>query len=313
MRYGVGYVAAEAPTVTLELASDVGVRLFTGAIDMGQGTDTALGLIVAAELALPLTSVVVVTGDTTVTPDSGASTGSRVVYTEGNAAKEAAARLKDAGLTTASGLLGVPREHLELCHGHVAARSETGPSGPTVSLADVARTREAHGLPLRFEGQFHPIPVRDSLSGKDSPYLVHVTATHMAEVEVDPTDGAVRVLRVVAAHDVGRVVYPQGMRGQVEGAVSMGMGFALTEQFVPGETTGLRQYRIPTARETPEIVPLMVEMIDPSGGLGAKGVAECATVAVAPAIVNAIADATGGRVRDLPATPERIRPASTPR
>lgn len=86
----------------------------------------------------------------------------------------------------------------------------------------------------------------------------------------------------------------------------MGIGFALREEFLPGITTGFQQYRIPTTRETPEVVQIMVEMVDPSANLGAKGAAECATVAVAPAIVNAIANATGIRVHDLPATPLRL-------
>ena len=307
MRYGIGYAAANPPMVTAELASDGRVRLFTGAMDMGQGTDTALGLIVAGELALPLESVLVVSGDTAVTPDTGASTGSRVIYTEGNAVKEAAVRLKEAILSTASELLELSFEKLEIREGQVAPLKETGISGPTVSLAEVARARLAAGLPLRFEGKFHSVPMRDSLSGGESSYLVYVTATHMAEVEVDTKEGTVRVLRVVAAHDVGRVVYPLGLRGQIEGAVSMGMGFALKEEFVPGETTGFKQYQIPNARETPEVVSLMVEMGDPSAGLGAKGAAECATVAVAPAIANAIADATGVRIHRLPATPDRLR------
>jgi len=256
---------------------------------------------------LPLESVAVVSGDTTVTPDTGASTGSRVIYTEGNAVKEAAVRLREAILATASKLLELSFEKLEVRDGQVAPLRETGISGPTASLGEVARTRIAAGLPLCFEGKFHPVPIRDSLSGGASSYLVYVTATHMAEVEVDTKEGTVRVLRVVAAHDVGRVVYPQGLKGQIEGAVSMGMGFALSEQFVPGETTGFKQYRIPSARETPEVVPLPVEMVDPSAGLGAKGAAECATVAVAPAIANAIASATGARIHHLPATPDRLR------
>ena len=86
----------------------------------------------------------------------------------------------------------------------------------------------------------------------------------------------------------------------------MGLGFALKEEFHPGETTGFEQYRIPTTRESPEVISLMVEMVDPSASLGAKGVAECATVAVAPAIVNAIANATGARIHHLPATPPRL-------
>lgn len=86
----------------------------------------------------------------------------------------------------------------------------------------------------------------------------------------------------------------------------MGIGFALKEEFRPGETTGFKQYRIPTTRDTPEVVPVMVEMVDPSGALGAKGVAECATVPVAPAIANAVADATGIRIHRLPATRDRL-------
>jgi CO/xanthine dehydrogenase Mo-binding subunit len=306
MRYGIGYANRQSPEATLELESDGRVRLFTGAMDMGQGTATALGLIAAGELALPLDAVSVVSGDTAVTPDTGASSGSRVIYTDGNAVKEAAVRLRDAILSTASRLLEISFEKLELRDGRVAPRKETGTTGPTVSLAEVARARQSAGLALRFTGNFHPIPVRDSLSGGPSPYLVHVSATHVAEVAVDMERGAVRVLRVVAAHDVGRVIYPQGLNGQIEGAVSMGLGFALKEEFHPGETTGFEQYRIPTTRETPEIVQLMVEMVDPSASLGAKGVAECATVAVAPAIANAIADATGTRIHHLPATPSRL-------
>jgi len=306
MRYGIGYITWQPAKAFVELESNGHVRLFTGAMDMGQGTDTALGLIVAGELTLPLESVSVVSGDTAVTPDTGASSGSRVIYTEGNAAKEAAVRLKEAILATASELLRISYEKIELRDGRLIPRRETGVSGPEVSLAEVARARLSAGAPLRFEGNFHPVPVRDALSGQPSPYLVYVSATHVAEVEVDMEQGAVRVLRVVAAHDVGRVIYPQGLKGQIEGAVSMGMGYALMEEFHPGETKGFKQYRIPTARETPEVVPLMVEMVDPSASLGAKGAAECATVAVAPAILNAIAVATGIRVHHLPATPARL-------
>lgn len=307
MRYGIGYASANPPTVSVELARDGRVRLFTGAMDMGQGTDTALGLIVAKELALPLESVVVVSGDTAVTPDTGASTGSRVIYTEGNAVKEAAVRLREVILTTASERLDLSFEKLETRDGQVAPLRDTGISGRTMSFAEVARARLESGLPLRCEGTFHATPIRDAMSGSASSYLVYVTATHMAEVEVDTQDGTVRVLRVVAAHDVGRVIYPLGLKGQIEGAVSMGMGFALKEAFIPGETRGFKEYQIPNARETPEIIPLMVEMVDPSAGLGAKGVAECATVPVAPAIANAVANATGARIRDLPATPDRLR------
>jgi CO/xanthine dehydrogenase Mo-binding subunit len=306
MRYGIGYSGWNAPESTIELTNDGHVRLVIGSIDMGQGTDTALALVAARELALPLDAISVVSGDTDVVPDNGPSSGSRVIYTDGNAVKEAAGLLKDAILATASGLLKRSYESLELKDGQVAPRPETGACGPVLSLADVARARLAAGLPLRFRGEFHAARMRDSLSGEPSPYLVHVSATHMAEVEVDTRRGTVRVLRIVAAHDVGRAIYREGLKGQIEGAVSMGMGFALKEEFHPGVTAGFEDYRIPTAREMPEVVTLMVEMVDPSAGLGAKGAAECATVAVAPAITNAIANAIGVRVDRLPATPARL-------
>jgi CO/xanthine dehydrogenase Mo-binding subunit len=305
MRYGIGYSGVKADSAA-ELMADGGVRIFIGAIDMGQGTDTALGLIAARELGLPLAAITVLSGDTDATPDNGTTAGSRVIYTDGNAVKTAASLLKSALLTTGAELLGRSCESLELRDARVAPRAETGACGTAVSFAEIARARLAAGLPLRFESEFEAPAVRDSLSGEASPYHVHVTATHVAEVEVDMRRGTVRVLRIVAAHDVGRVVYAQGLKGQIEGAVSMGVGFALKEEFHPGVTAGFEDYRIPTARETPEIITLMVEKVDPSASLGAKGAAECATVAVAPAILNAIADATGVRVRDLPATPQRL-------
>ncbi len=107
--------------------------------------------------------------------------------------------------------------------------------------------------------------------------------------------------------DVGRTIHPGGLKGQIEGAVAMGLGLALKEEYLPGQTIGFKQYHIPTARDTPEVIMVVVENEDPSASLGAKGVAECATVAVAPAIANAIADAIGVPVRDLPATPARIK------
>ncbi len=126
-------------------------------------------------------------------------------------------------------------------------------------------------------------------------------------MEVNPDRGEVRVIRLVAAHDVGRAVFPQGLKGQIEGSVAMGVGYALKEEFIPGETTGMKQYRILTARDVPEVVILLVENVDPSAGLGAKGAAECALVPVAPAVANAVANATGVRIHHLPATPPRLK------
>jgi CO/xanthine dehydrogenase Mo-binding subunit len=135
---------------------------------------------------------------------------------------------------------------------------------------------------------------------------MYVTGTQMAEVEVDTSTGDVRVLRVVAAHDVGRPAFLEGVVGQIEGGIAMGIGFALTEEFVPGETSGFKQYRIPRTRDVPEILTLLVGGDSNTGGppeLQLKGVAECSNMVAAPAIANAIAHATGQRVVQLPARP----------
>jgi CO/xanthine dehydrogenase Mo-binding subunit len=311
MRYGIGSTGALAAPgrVTLEVQPDGHIHLLTGAVDLGQGTGTVLTLIVADELALSPDLVSAVSGgDTDKTPDAGSSTGSRLVYYVGNAAVDSAARLREAFLSTASELLERPADGLELKDGRVVPRDGAGGTALSVSLAEVAQARAQASLTVRFEGQFEPgPPMTDSRTGLVNPYAVYVAGTHMAEVEVDIERGSVRVLRVVAAHDVGRTIHPAGLKGQIEGAVAMGLGLALKEEYLPGETIGFKQYRIPTARDTPEVVMVVVENKDPSASLGAKGVAECATVAVAPAIANAIADAIGVPVRDLPATPARIK------
>ncbi len=276
-------------------------------MELGQGSDTTMQLIVARELALPPESISVDSGDTATTPDAGTSGGSRVTYYVGNAAQDSAARLKAAVLSTASELLEQPSHQLELRNGRVALARPDDVPAPEVSLAQVARARDSAGLPLRFDGLFDPAPlIPESGDGALNPFPVYVSATHMAEVEVD-LSGEVRVIRLVAAHDVGRAVFPLGLKGQIEGSVAMGLGFALKEEFRPGETLGFKQYRIPNTRDMPEVVTLLVEGVDPSAGLGAKGAAECALVPSAPAIANAIADATGARILHLPATPPRLR------
>jgi len=309
MRYGVG-ASGKAQTpgrASLELGRDGQIRLLTGATDLGQGSDMALSLIASEELSISPAGVSVLSGDTFLTADAGPTTGSRLVYYVGNAVKDAGVRLRSGILSTASELLERPADALGLRDGSVVVISENGSSSESLSFAEIARARESARLPLRFDSEFYPdVGGEDPRTGAPSPYAVYVTATHLAEVEVDTERGGVRVIRVVAAHDVGRAIFPQGMKGQIEGAVSMGIGLALKEEYIPGETVDFKGYKILSAREMPEVVTLLIELGDPSSPLKAKGVAECATVAVAPAILNAINDATGARVRQLPASPERL-------
>lgn len=320
---GGGPVPGQDPALTvgrgpgraeLDLREDGTVRVRTGAMDLGQGSAAVMRLLAAEELGLAPEQVIVEFGDTATNPDAGPSVGSRVTFFVGNAVRSAAADLREAVLGTAAGLLERPVRELELRGGRVAVRG----SDESVTLDIVARARAEARRALTFEGYFDAgVPAYDPAGGLGEPYAMYVTGTQMAEVEVDTATGDVRVLRVVAAHDVGHPVFPAGLVGQVEGGIAMGIGFALTEAFVPGVTEGFREYRIPRTRDMPEIVTILVGGTgEESPELRLKGIAECSNMVVAPAIVNAIADAIGRRVTDLPvalsaATPQATREAST--
>ncbi|RLB06589.1 MAG: aldehyde oxidase, partial [Deltaproteobacteria bacterium] len=147
-------------------------------------------------------------------------------------------------------------------------------------------------------------------TGQGIPYATYAFACQMAQVEVDPSTGEVNVLQVVAAHDVGKAVNPSQVVGQIASGVAMGTGFALMEEFVPGKTRSMRDYLIPTVKDMPEVIPIIVESPEPTGPFGAKGVGEPALIPTAPAILNAIAHALGERIYHLPASLERVLEAS---
>lgn len=282
----------------LDLLPDGTLVLRTGAVDLGQGSSTALGLIAARELAQPLDRIDTRTGDTATCPDAGPAVGSRVTFFVGNAVKDAAAGLRTAVLATAASLLALPAEGLRLAEGAVTS---VGSAEVRVSLADVALAMVAAGRPTTFDGFFDAdVPAFDPAGGLGEPYAMFVTGTQVAEVEVDTATGAVRVLRVVAAHDIGRAAFPEGAVGQVEGGIMMGIGFALKEAFVPGQTHGFKQYRIPRSTDMPEMTTILVGRAGGPADLEYRGLAECSNMVIAPAIANAIAHATGQRITDLP-------------
>jgi CO/xanthine dehydrogenase Mo-binding subunit/aerobic-type carbon monoxide dehydrogenase small subunit (CoxS/CutS family) len=308
MLFGIGSTGGEKTSqADVELLASGRVSVVTGVTDAGQGSDYVLRRVAAETLHVPLPQVDLVRGDTARTRDTGSCTGSRVTFYVGNAVRTASDALRRAIIEAAARELEAPTDILEIRDGHVMAREAPG---RRIALGDLARRAEARGASLREGGSYDPgaTPL-DPATGLGRPYATFASASQMAEVEVNVRTGAVRVRRVVAAHDVGRVMNPAGARGQVEGAVVMGIGFALTEEFVPGVTRGFAQYRIPTTHDVPEVEAIFVERADPLGPFGAKGLGECALIPTAPAIVNAIADATGVRLTRLPATRERVREA----
>ncbi|MDP2726137.1 MAG: molybdopterin-dependent oxidoreductase, partial [Dehalococcoidia bacterium] len=291
----------------LELTPQGRVRILTGASDMGQGAYTVLTQIVAQEMGLSYDSIDLIGGDTALTPEAQEAAASRQTWTSGNAVKEAAVYLRNALMSTAARALERKMEDLIFKDDHLTSSSDPQLH---LSLRELAAFCQEAGTPLSYKGAFDPqVSHVDRLTGQGSPFQAYVSGSQLAEVEVDLLSGKVRVLRVVNAQDVGKAINPQSVEGQLQGAVVMGLGMALKEDFKPGKTHSFRQYTIPTMLDMPEIIPIIIEEPEPSGPFGAKGAGEAAMIPTAPAITNAIYDACGIRLHHLPATPQRVRQA----
>ena len=302
MWYGIGNTGIANPsTAHIEIDPKGEIRLFTGAADIGQGSDTILLQIASEAIGVSLKEILLIRADTAVTTDAGATSASRQTYISGNAIVNAIKNLKEEAIKEASRILGVDGKDLYFEDGEIKQRSN-----PSVSIS-IKEVVKKCGKVLRGEGSFDPETTRlDPETGQGAPYATYAFATHLAEVEVDTETGKVKVNRVIASHDVGKAIHPKNVIGQIMGGVAMGTGFALMEEFVPGETTSFVNYLIPTSKDVPEVIPIIVEDEEPTGPFGAKGVGEPALIPSAPAILNAIADAIGQRIYHLPANLERV-------
>ncbi len=309
MMYGIGNTGIQNPsTAQVELTPEGKIKLFTGAADIGQGSSTVLAQIAAEVLGQDIEAIQLVVADTLYTTSAGATSASRQTYISGNAVKDAAEKLRDILLIQASSILKIDRNHLALDNEVVRSKSDPTRS---VTLKRIAAYSTKNGIPLKWQGFFDPptTPL-DPQTGQGVPYAAYAFASHVAEVEVDTLTGEVEVVRVVAAHDVGKAINPENVRGQILGGVAMGVGFALMEEFAPNRTESLKDYHIPTFSDMPIVEPLIVEDAEPTGPFGAKGVGEPALIPTAPAILNAIADALGVRIYELPASLEVVMNAA---
>ncbi len=300
MWYGIGNTSMSNPShMVVGLTAEGRAVLLSGAVDIGQGSNTIMVQIAADALGVPASALDLVSGDTGRTPDAGKTSASRQTFVSGNAARLAGEALR--------------AEVLRRANAGQGARIVLG-DGPVRVLHDgVSSTLDLHGLPpdadgfvLRGDGRYDPPTTPLDADGQGTPYASYAFAAQLAEVEVDTRLGTVCVRRIVAAHDVGRAVNPQQVEGQIHGGIAQGLGLALMEEYVPGRTENLHDYLIPTIGDVPPIEVLLIEDPDPLGPYGAKGVGEPALVATAPAILNAIADATGARLLRVPATPARV-------
>ncbi len=309
MWYGIGNTGVQNPS-TAQIKIDLGgnITLYTGCADIGQGSTTVLAQIAAEILGIQPDEIRMFVADTRCTSNAGATSASRQTYISGNAVKEAAEKLADVLLTEAVNKLKVPKSGLVLRDGFVG---ESGNPDHRVELAVLAQRANQKGIPLKWQGYFDPetVPLNPD-TGQGVPYATYAYASQLALLTVDTLTGEVSVDKIFAAHDVGKAIHPENVKGQICGGVAMGMGFALMEEFRPGQTLSLKDYHIPTFADVPEIEPIIIESAEPTGPFGAKGVGEPALIPTAPAILNALANALGKRIYDLPANLERVLDAS---
>jgi 4-hydroxybenzoyl-CoA reductase alpha subunit len=294
----------------LKLEDDGTLQIITGGQEIGQGGNTVIAQIAAETLGVPYGGIRIENSDTNLMPWDLGTHGSRNTFVAGNAVAGAARKLRERVFAVAGEMLEAAPEDLVAADGVVAVR---GAPDRSVTIAAVARSAHYRngGALLIAEHFYDPPTEQPGPDGKGNKSAAYAFGFHGAEVEVDEETGEVRVLRMVAAHDIGRAINPKGVEGQVEGGVAQGLGYALFENMFAddGHTlmSNLQDYKIPAACDVPEAIEtVLVESHDPEGPYGAKGVAEPGIVPVAPAIVNAVADAIGVRIRDLPATPEKI-------
>ena len=307
MWYGIGYMSVKNPShATIRVDENGRIRLCTGVADIGQGSTTILCQISREVLGVEPGFIQIVTADTGLTPDAGATSSSRQTYVSGNAVLDASRKMASDLLGEAARLLKQPKEALSLKGSFVVDTQGKSLMPLTGVVESMVETRG----PLAWEGYFDPVTTElDSETGQGIPFATYSFASHLAMVEVDTDTGVVRVVKVVAAQDVGKAINPQSVLGQIHGGVGMGLGYALMEEFLPGKTLSMSEYHIPTSLDVPLIQGIIVEDPEPTGPFGAKGMGEPSLCPTAPAVVNAIADAIGKRIDRLPANPESVRAA----
>jgi xanthine dehydrogenase molybdenum-binding subunit len=300
----------------VKLNRDGTADLATACIDLGSGQNVTLCQIVAEELGLRGADAVrLVYADTDTVPFDAPTHASRATYSAGLAVKVAAAQAKKRMFDVAAAMLEANPGDLEARQGRITVR---GSPGTGLDITDVVERAEAPFVVVTAEGPrpMSSIAEKGTIIGASSmapPSNPSPAAAEFVEVEVDAETGEVKVLRAVYAHDIGRVINPNAAEGQVEGGFQQGMGYALMEnlQFDPDTgacvTSDFLDYKIPTAVEMPtQIECIFIESNEPTGPFGAKSLSEVCVVVPAAAIANAVYNAVGVRVRELPITPERI-------
>jgi 4-hydroxybenzoyl-CoA reductase subunit alpha len=299
--------------VQLKLDRSGGVTVFCGSTDIGQGSDSILASIVAEVLGVDPFDIRIVTGDTDLTPVDLGSYSSRVTLMTGHAAIQAAERAKEMLVATAAKKLEIPPENVGFAGGRVfdVAGPEKG-----MSFAEAVVLAESRFGTLGTVGSYSPPPSAGRYRGAGvGPSPAYSYSAAVVEVEVDPETGILTIPRIWIAHDVGKCINPALVMGQVEGSVYMGLGEAVMEEMAYRTDTNanvvhkfpsMLEYKSPTTKEMPEVETYLVEDPDANGPFGAKEVGQGPLLPIPPAVANAVFDAVGVRVDEVPVTPEKV-------
>ena len=294
---GLGGGAPDKSAAEVELHEDGTAEVRTSAAEIGQGLVAVAQLITAEELSLPLEKIRVLLSDTDLTPDGGPTTASRQTYVTGNAIRHAAKAMRDALSASLAEKYDVPPSDIKYVEGLAQV------NGHQVPLGEAAKLMKQDGRQPKARYEYWAPETRPLGEGGDM-HFAFSFAAQGTEVEVDRQTGEVFVRTVIAVNDVGTVINPLGLLGQIEGGVMMGLGNALTEEFIleGGHVFSdrLARYRMPSIEHTPEIIAIPVEHPTSEGPYGAKGIGEISSIPTTPAITNGIYNAVGIRVRRLP-------------
>lgn len=300
---GLGGGAPDISNAEVELYDNGKFEVRSSSAEMGQGLVTVMQTIVAEEMSVSPSQVHVLVMDTDLTPNGGPTTASRQTFVTGNASRYAAKTLREAITATMAEKYDVRPEQIRFENGVVHV------NGHSITYAEVAKEMKTAGQQPRALYEYEAPKTQPLGTGGDM-HFAFSYGVQAAEVEVNKLTGEVRVLKVISANDVGMAVNPLGLRGQIEGGVMMGLGNALTEEFIMEDgnvvTDHLARYRVPGIMLTPEITSIIVEHPTAEGPYGAKGVGEICSIPTTPAITNAIYNAVGVRIDKTPVDQEMI-------
>jgi CO/xanthine dehydrogenase Mo-binding subunit len=321
IKHGTGIAAIWYPTglsgggdpsqAMVKMQTDGSVDVLIGSVDIGQGARSVMRQMAAEELGVPIEKVSVTLVDTETSPLDTGTFASRITHQTGNAVVQAAREARQVLFEVAAAQLGVAVEQLEARDGMVVVRDFPEQAIPIADVASHAVWVDRRLIAGR--GSFGwPVATIDPETGKGEPLHNMAYGATVAEIEVDTETGVVKVTKLVSAYDCGKAINPLLVEGQIDGGAAGGLGAALLEELHPyypsldHYPTGFFSYMLPTAKDVPQLESVVVEMTSQTGPYGAKGIGEMTANSQSPAIINAIFDAIGVWITDLPATPEKI-------